>query len=61
MKVKPCPFCLSVRHLRARGQPIKARGSWWFVECEGCIMRGPMNLTSIAEAWKAWNRRRKRS
>jgi hypothetical protein len=59
MKLKPCPFCLSGKHLRDVARYIKAGAAWWFVECESCIMHGPMNLGSMVEARKAWNRRRK--
>ena len=48
--MKPCPFC---KRTPNHGRELEG-GGWWFVVCDYCGARGPVERT-INKAIKSWN------
>ena len=57
-ELKPCPFCGSASFFGDSFVDHEGHGFVvrYFVECNGCLSRGPA-MPTLKEAEEAWNRR----
>lgn len=58
-KLLPCPFCGEEEDVEVMGVPYDTYVKW-DVTCDGCGTYGPSNITSAAEAKRAWNERKEK-